>query len=140
MTRPPIQRFVEKFEIDPVTLCWVWRGARFDNGYGAFWFDGSTGQAHRFAYAYFTGPIPPGFEIDHLCRNRACASPDHLEAVTHAVNVQRGEVGLRERSKTHCPQGHSYDPANTWVSKEGFRVCRACHRVRERERRAAVAA
>lgn len=85
-------------------------------------------HAHRLAYEAVKGPIPAGLQIDHLCRVRNCVNPDHLEAVTQQENVRRGRVGENTRSKTHCPQGHPYDEANTYRNPAGSRNCRTCHR------------
>lgn len=115
--------------------CWVWTGAKTPHGYGTFQYgDGKRGYAHRWAYEATKGPIPSGLSIDHLCRNPSCVNPDHLEAVTHRENVLRGvaPVAVNAR-KTHCPAGHPYDAANTRKDRSG-RVCRACHRIRERSR------
>ena len=82
-----------------------------------------------------------GLEIDHLCRRRGCAQPLHLEPVTGLENMRRGIVGRVNRAKTHCPQGHPYDEANTHQSRSGRRNCRACARdraTRARERRLSV--
>jgi hypothetical protein len=87
--------------------------------------------AHRVAYEHWCAPIGSGREIDHLCRNRACVNPNHLEAVSHRENVRRG---LRGALTTHCAQGHEYTPENT-ARYRGHRACRACNRERAAERR-----
>ncbi len=85
-------------------------------------------------YEWFTGPIPAGMEIDHLCRNRACAAPAHLEAVTHHENLLRDEtLTAANAAKTHCKRGHLFDEANTMVYR-GSRFCLTCRRL-DRERR-----
>jgi len=67
-------------------------------GYGAFWWNGRTGKAHRFAYEEWVSMIPEGYQIDHLCRNRACVNPDHLEAVNGAENSKRGMLSRHAAS------------------------------------------
>lgn len=138
MNRSEYTRFVGKISINPESLCWIWGASRFDNGYGAFWSNGRTTQAHRWSYEFFVGAIPKEKEIDHLCRNRACVNPDHLEAVVHRVNVARGNQGLIQRNREQCPDGHPYSIANTWQDRRGHRHCRACHVVRERLRKQTI--
>jgi hypothetical protein len=143
--QPLEERFRAKVGIDRPTGCWMWMGPT-DGVYGQVHVVGRGNQkAHRVAYELFVGPIPEGFHIDHLCRVVLCVNPEHLEAVTPAENVRRqNEVGNHNRAKTHCPQGHPYDAANTRiVMRRGrpIRFCRTCHRAdanrRSRERREA---
>lgn len=135
-----LERFMEK--IDRSGDCWVWLAKSGEDGYGRFYCGGGRLNArytlaHRFSYEAFVGPIPDGLEIDHLCRNRACVNPEHLEAVTHSVNVWRGDAPLRNRLKTHCPNGHPYDEQNTLLEQQGrARRCRICRRKRVQARRA----
>ena len=118
------------------TGCWQYDGGLLPNGYAYVYVHGERSQyLHRLSYAEFRGPIPEGLVIDHLCRNRACFNPEHLEAVPQRVNVHRGRSHVVEQAaRTHCPQGHPYSPANTSVSPKGKRECRECHRTRQRER------
>ena len=121
--------------------CWLWTGGQNGVGYGMFWCGGRKVLAHRFAYELLVGPIPPGLQIDHLCRVRCCVRHGHLEPVTHQENALRGDAGLNHRSKTNCPQGHPYDAENTYLWR-GQRRCRACwplsgRRYRDRRRVAA---
>lgn len=120
--------------------CWVWTASR-DQGYGKMYYHGRYVRAHILAYEWLVGPIPAGLELDHLCRNHACVNPVHLEPVTHRENLRRG-VGASALNavKTHCPQGHEYTPENTRIARNGYRVCRACHREEVRRRKAAVRA
>jgi hypothetical protein len=71
--------------------CWPWPGSMREDGYGHIFRNGKHYRAHRAVYQYFKGAIPAWLELDHTCRNKACVNPDHLEPVTHAVNVQRGD-------------------------------------------------
>ena len=105
--------------------CWEWTASITPKGYGQFYFDGGMRQAHRVAYTLLRGPIPVGLQIDHLCRNRKCVNPDHLEPVTPKVNTARGITNDWQREKTHCPQGHAYDEQNTYKWR-GQRSCRTC--------------
>lgn len=95
---------------------------------------------YRATWEFLNGRIvPEGLELDHLCRNRWCINPTHLEPVTHAENVRRGEGGIRERNRTRCPSGHLYEGANLIV-RDGRRYCRMCTNRANRPYRARVKA
>lgn len=123
IARPEVDRFAEKVALTD-SGCLEWIAGKTQGGYGTF---GGSRYAkrhlsHRWSYEYHVGPIPEGFDIDHLCRNRACVNPEHLEAVTRAENIRRAAV-----LKTHCPSGHPYDAENTYVRPgTTHRVCKAC--------------
>lgn len=110
--------------------CWEWTGYVDRAGYGLVRFDGSTTTAHRAVYRMLVGPVPDGLELDHLCRNRACVNPDHVEPVTHAVNVARRRLAFSDT----CANGH-----RRYVQRLGRRVCLDCRRdASARHRRAAA--
>lgn len=144
--RPIEERFWEKVNKDgPVSSfrpdlgpCWLWMGAHRKRGDGNLQLglrsNGTRASvfSHIFAYTLLRGPVPEGLELDHLCRLPQCVNPDHLEPVTHRENVRRGLGGVL---KTHCPSGHTYDTENTYYrTVNGYRICRACRRERDRRR------
>lgn len=118
-----IERFEKYYLPEPNSGCWLWVGAINPYDYGIFYTDRLEG-AHRSAYRLFKGPIPEGLVIDHLCRTRSCVNPAHLEAVTLAENLRRGENTYRNR--THCRYGHPYLGDNLVLRKTGLRECRIC--------------
>jgi hypothetical protein len=128
-----IERFWDKVETRP-SGCWEWTAYITSEGYGQFYpKHGNPILAHRFSYETNKGKIPKVKEIDHLCRNRKCVNPEHLECVTRRVNISRGmsgmETGLRNLAKTHCPKGHPYSGDNLYIiPSTGTRQCRTCVR------------
>jgi hypothetical protein len=129
---PIERRITSKIEVDE--SCWNWLGFHDRDGYGRFSLDPKTQRgAHRVVYELVRGPIPEGMVIDHLCRNRGCVNPDHMEVVTPVVNSNRQES--HNALKTHCPQGHEYSEGNT-IKQQGKygtqRVCRECHNFNRR--------
>jgi hypothetical protein len=124
-----LKRFMDKVR-KTERGCWEWTGYIAKEGYGKFSVVASKPLlAHRVAYEWKYGPVPKGMELDHLCRVRKCVNPDHLEAVPHATNSQRGETGAYLKARTHCPKGHEYNEANTYIAKSGSRNCRKCRQI-----------
>jgi hypothetical protein len=113
--------------------CWEWIGCLTSNGYGLFWDGEGKIRAHRFAYEEVKGIIPDGLEIDHLCRNKICVNPNHLEVVTRTENIKRGILpGIlrtRKLSRDCCLRGHPYNLFNTHIRPDGSRECRACRKI-----------
>lgn len=113
-------------KVDKTETCWLWTGSTRHGGYGAIR-SGTTPRrwrpVHRVAYEQLVGPVPEGLVLDHLCRQRLCVRPDHLEPVTLRVNILRGTGwGARNAAKTHCPSGHLYDT----ITYNGWRRCSIC--------------
>lgn len=128
--------FWSKVDKRSANECWNWQHAMISGGYGqARHIRFSTNLAHRIAYELMIGPIPNGLHLDHLCRNRRCVNPAHLEPVTARENLLRG-IGWAAKNarKTHCPKGHEYTPENTKTTCAGGRSCKACAAKSRRER------
>lgn len=150
------RRFVERLLAGMVhtdTGCWEWAGAADNHGYGRIQRRDADGRwrpakTHRASYEIHVGPIPDGLQLDHLCRNRICANPAHLEPVTNRVNALRGSgaCGLNAR-KTECLRGHPYRPETTRFRTTAYgttgRECLICDaelRLRREARRHATGA
>lgn len=113
--------------VETETDCWQFTGYCPPHGYGQV---GQNLAVHRIVWEHFRGPIPDGLQLDHLCRNRPCCNPDHLEPVTSRVNVLRGVgFGATNAAKTHCDHGHELTPDNVYARPDRFgRLCRICRR------------
>lgn len=127
-------RFWNKVVIS--TGCWEWLGRHDRDGYSRF----GSGLAHRFVLGLVGRSVPTGLTVDHLCRNRGCVNPDHLDVVSLQENIRRGEgIQAKNARKTHCVHGHPFTRENTYIRPNGDRKCRRCtvaasKRYRERQR------
>lgn len=149
VNRKLLTRFFSKVRIDPsVTFrgvpCWLWTSQHCAQGYGRLQFNGSNLNAHNIAFGMFVHRIPKGHHADHLCRNRGCVNPVHVDDVPPRINILRGKApAARHAIKTHCDNGHEFTPENTRHPKRNpsWRECRACmkqsaerHRIRQRKK------
>ena len=112
-------------KINKTDTCWLWTGSS-ERGYGRIYIGNKTYRAHRFVYELLKGKIPEGLELDHLCRQRNCVNPEHLEPVTHIENLRRS-LPFR-KVNAYCKRGHEMTPDNiTHRNKnDNSRVCIKC--------------
>ncbi len=126
-------------QVNKTDNCWLWTGFVNKRGYGEYASPYLTTRlVHRIAYGLIKGELPD-MPLDHMCREKTCCNPAHLEPVSNLTNVRRSNIGQHWANKTHCPKGHAYDEENT-IRYKGSRTCRECknkaNRERMRERRA----
>lgn len=138
MTVHPFYRAMRFVNKEGPNDCWNWTGHKIKR-YGRIRLDKNTMQiAHRFIYLFLTGESGEDLVVDHLCRNRSCCNPRHLELVTNRENIRRGMSGVFFRNKTHCPSGHEYSAENVYLfkSSRGYahRQCRQCGNERTKMR------
>jgi hypothetical protein len=146
-SKPAPERFFKKAEfVDKWfdngivrTRCLEWTGTISNWGYGRFYAFRPVSkrqvQAHKWAWEHWFGPTPEGMVLDHLCRNKRCVNPSHLEPVTSRINTLRGSApSAKNAVATHCLRGHPFDEANTRMER-GRRICKACKSIRRQERR-----
>lgn len=129
-----LRRFMAKVQVVE-SGCWEWQGWLRRDGYGIFAPKrGFQFRAHRWYFEAAVGPIPEQTpHLDHLCRNRRCVNPAHLEPVTQAENNRRAGM-----AKSHCIHGHEYTAENVYVRKNGARCCRLCVLAAQKRERSAA--
>jgi hypothetical protein len=123
----PLDRFEAKYIPEPNSGCWLWTGASNRAGYGMMMINYRTILAHRFSYQTFKAPLNEFLVLDHLCRNRCCVNPDHLEQVTQSENARRIELS------SECSRGHPWTVESTWFNpRNGWRQCRKCNLISQK--------
>ena len=125
-----LNRLFDKVNVGLPSECWEWQASTISGGYGQFRFEGKKYQAHRFMFSLINGGVDKTKVLDHLCRNRACVNPFHMEEVSNEENLLRGEINT---NKTECKYGHPFDEENTYIRPDGNRQCRTCHKENSRK-------
>lgn len=126
-------RLKKHSNLNPDTGCIEWISCKNNGGYGALSIKGKWAMAHRVSYEINRGSIPDGFDIDHLCRNRSCINPFHLEAVPRRENLMRGIRTNQNAAKKFCINGHELSGENLYIKPNGARRCKECARIRDRK-------
>ena len=136
MRNGPVQWRVWKY-VNVTEDCWEWTGALSRDGYGKISDEATTRQAHRLVYEILMGPIPESLVIDHLCRNRRCVNPLHMEVVDALENTRRGVTARADGGvRMYCRSGHELTEANVYrePKRPAIRRCRKCKVLRYREK------
>ena len=131
-----------KIEVDPESDYWLWTGScngEGQSGYGQVSYEGKTQLVHRVVFRLLVGEIPEGFQVRHAdLRGRLytlCCNPDHMETVPKKEALRRRDWESARARRMHCPNGHAYTPANSYLDPRGFRQCRTCRAERVKRRR-----
>lgn len=131
MAKIPTARLIylvdTRVEITP-EFCWAWTGSKWSNGYASLKINGSNHLGHRVFYETLRSEIPDGLVVDHLCKNRRCVNPEHMELVTRGENTRRGRTGWLAEN---CLRGHPLTPDNVYTRTDGTRRCKFCTRRRD---------
>jgi hypothetical protein len=130
-----ILKLLANTRVDKETDCWVSTMRLIPSGYSEIWIPKVMIKSHRVSYTFFKGTIRDGNMIDHICRNRACINPHHLRQVTERINTieNSDSIPARNKIKTHCINGHTYNEENTFVNK-GKRICLICRKYYNKRR------
>jgi hypothetical protein len=134
-----------RIEVDSVSGCWIYTGARSKSGYSSIWYGGKVWPGHKLSYTLLVGPVPDGYELDHKCHDpqacsyrdsrcihRACINPGDVQPLTHGENQRRGGKSYDLRQLDVCINGHPYTPRNTYIAKNGTRACNTCRAIATR--------
>lgn len=124
------ERFRQKISVQSGTGCWIWIAGGHGGGrYGGYSPTHSRKvYAHRYSFEFFFGPVPSGLQIDHLCRNKRCVNPLHMEATTGQMNTMRG-MNFPIQDGQHCQKGHPLFGPNLYM-EGSTRRCRTCLKAR----------
>lgn len=123
-------KILSRIVVDDASGCWNWQRSKLAGGYGCVYWEHKPRAAHRAMFESVKGPIPPGVQIYHLCRNPTCCNPDHLEATTPGEHTPLAPMAPRRERATHCKHGHAFTPENSYFDPRGVRSCKECRRIR----------